>query len=85
MKRSLVTLLSWHASAVDADADVWDAGRFLERWADPERSPHSSARTPTTTSAMQREPYGRRSTSSRGSRRRRRDDSDSRSSSTTRI
>jgi molybdenum cofactor guanylyltransferase len=35
MKRSLVTLLSWHARAVDADADVWDAGRFLERWADP--------------------------------------------------
>jgi molybdopterin-guanine dinucleotide biosynthesis protein A len=35
MKRSLVTLLSWHARAVDADADVWDAGRFLERWGDP--------------------------------------------------
>jgi molybdopterin-guanine dinucleotide biosynthesis protein A len=35
MKRSLVTLLSWHARAVDLDADVWDAGRFLERWADP--------------------------------------------------
>jgi molybdopterin-guanine dinucleotide biosynthesis protein A len=35
MKRSLVTLLSWQARAVDADADVWDAGRFLERWADP--------------------------------------------------
>ena len=35
MKRSLVTLLSWHARAVDADADVWDDGRFLERWADP--------------------------------------------------
>jgi aminoglycoside 6-adenylyltransferase len=35
MKRSLVTLLSWHARALHADADVWDAGRFLERWADP--------------------------------------------------
>jgi molybdopterin-guanine dinucleotide biosynthesis protein A len=35
MKRSLVTLMSWHARAVDAQAEVLDAGRFLERWADP--------------------------------------------------
>jgi molybdopterin-guanine dinucleotide biosynthesis protein A len=35
MKRSLVTLMSWHARAVDAQAEVWEDGRFLERWADP--------------------------------------------------
>lgn len=35
MKRSLVTLMSWHALAVDAEAEVLDAGRQLERWADP--------------------------------------------------
>jgi molybdopterin-guanine dinucleotide biosynthesis protein A len=35
MKRSLVTLMSWHARAVDATAEVWDEGRLLERWADP--------------------------------------------------
>lgn len=35
MKRSLVTMLSWHAKAVAPDAEVWDGGRFLERWADP--------------------------------------------------
>jgi molybdenum cofactor guanylyltransferase len=35
LKRSLVTLMSWHARAVDAQAEVLDAGRFLERWADP--------------------------------------------------
>jgi molybdopterin-guanine dinucleotide biosynthesis protein A len=35
LKRSLVTLLSWHAKAVDGDAEVWDGGRYLERWADP--------------------------------------------------
>lgn len=35
LKRSLVTLMSWHARATDAQADVRDAGRFLERWADP--------------------------------------------------
>jgi molybdopterin-guanine dinucleotide biosynthesis protein A len=35
LKRSLVTLMSWHARAVDAAAEVWDAGRSLERWADP--------------------------------------------------
>lgn len=34
MKRSLVTLLSWHARAVDAESEVWDGGRLLERWAD---------------------------------------------------
>lgn len=35
LKRSLVTLLGWHAQAVDPEADVRDAGRLLERWADP--------------------------------------------------
>jgi molybdopterin-guanine dinucleotide biosynthesis protein A len=35
LKRSQVTLMSWHARSVDADAEVWDAGRGLERWADP--------------------------------------------------
>jgi molybdopterin-guanine dinucleotide biosynthesis protein A len=35
MKRSIVTMLSWHAKAVAPDAEVWDGGRFLERWADP--------------------------------------------------
>jgi len=34
MKRSLVTLLSWHALSVDPEAPVWDAGRGLEHWAD---------------------------------------------------
>ena len=34
MKRSLVTLLSWHALSVDPDAPVRDDGRGLERWAD---------------------------------------------------
>ena len=35
LKRSLVTLLSWHASVVDPAADVLDGGRHLDRWADP--------------------------------------------------
>lgn len=35
MKERLVTLLEWHAHAVDPAADTWHAGRFLERWADP--------------------------------------------------
>lgn len=34
LKRSLVTLMSWHAGAMGA-ADVWEDGRLLERWADP--------------------------------------------------
>ena len=34
MKRSLVTLLSWHALSVDPEAPVRDDGRGLERWAD---------------------------------------------------
>ncbi len=34
MKRSVVTMLGWHALAVDPGADVRDAGRQLERWAD---------------------------------------------------
>lgn len=35
LKRSLVTLLGWHASAVDPSAEVRDGGRGLDRWADP--------------------------------------------------
>jgi len=35
MKARLVTLLEWHARAVDPFVDTWHAGRFLERWADP--------------------------------------------------
>jgi molybdopterin-guanine dinucleotide biosynthesis protein A len=34
MKRSLVTLMSWHALSVDSEAPVRDDGRGLERWAD---------------------------------------------------
>lgn len=35
LKRSLVTLMSWHALAVDPRVDVHDGGRWLDRWADP--------------------------------------------------
>jgi aminoglycoside 6-adenylyltransferase len=35
MKARLVTMLEWHACAVDPGADTWHEGRFLERWADP--------------------------------------------------
>jgi aminoglycoside 6-adenylyltransferase len=35
MKARLVTLLGWHARAVDPSVDTWHGGRFLERWADP--------------------------------------------------
>ena len=35
LKRSLVTLMSWHASVVDPAADVLDGGRWLDRWGDP--------------------------------------------------
>jgi molybdopterin-guanine dinucleotide biosynthesis protein A len=35
MKARLVTLLEWHARAVDPSVDTWHDGRFLERWADP--------------------------------------------------
>ncbi len=35
MKARLVTLLEWHARAVDPTVDTWHGGRFLERWADP--------------------------------------------------
>ncbi|HET7744490.1 MAG TPA: aminoglycoside 6-adenylyltransferase, partial [Gaiellaceae bacterium] len=31
----LVTLLSWHARAVDPSVDTWHGTRFVERWADP--------------------------------------------------
>jgi len=34
LKRSLVVLLGWHAKAVDAEADVLEDGRHIERWAD---------------------------------------------------
>ncbi len=35
LKWRLVTLLEWHARAVDPSVDTWHGGRFLERWADP--------------------------------------------------
>ena len=35
LKERLVTLLEWHARAVDPTVDTWHDGRFLERWADP--------------------------------------------------
>ena len=35
MKARLVTLMAWHALAIDPSVDTWHAGRFLERWADP--------------------------------------------------
>jgi aminoglycoside 6-adenylyltransferase len=35
LKARLVTLLQWHARAVDPATETWHAGRFLERWADP--------------------------------------------------
>jgi aminoglycoside 6-adenylyltransferase len=35
LKWRLLTLLEWHARAVDPTTDVWHEGRFLERWADP--------------------------------------------------
>jgi aminoglycoside 6-adenylyltransferase len=35
MKARLVTLLEWHARALDPAVDTWHEGRFLERWADP--------------------------------------------------
>ena len=35
MKARLITLLEWHARAVDPSVDTWHGGRFLERWADP--------------------------------------------------
>lgn len=35
LKARFVTLLAWHAKAVDETVDTWHDGRFLERWADP--------------------------------------------------
>ena len=35
MKARLVTLLEWHARALDPSVDTWHEGRFIERWADP--------------------------------------------------
>ena len=35
LKWRLVTMLEWHARAVDPSADTWHEGRFLERWGDP--------------------------------------------------
>ena len=35
MKSRVLTLLRWHARAVDPSVDTWHSGRFLERWADP--------------------------------------------------
>jgi molybdopterin-guanine dinucleotide biosynthesis protein A len=35
LKARVVTLLEWHARAIDPSVDTWHDGRFLERWADP--------------------------------------------------
>ncbi|GIU94062.1 MAG: hypothetical protein KatS3mg012_0519 [Gaiellaceae bacterium] len=35
LKARLVTLLRWHAQALDPSVDTWHGGRFLERWGDP--------------------------------------------------
>ncbi len=35
LKARLVTLIEWHARAVDPSVDTWHGGRFLERWGDP--------------------------------------------------
>jgi aminoglycoside 6-adenylyltransferase len=35
LKARLVTLLEWHARALDPAVDTWHTGRYLERWADP--------------------------------------------------
>jgi aminoglycoside 6-adenylyltransferase len=35
LKERLVTLLAWHARALDPTIDTWHGGRFLERWGDP--------------------------------------------------
>jgi len=35
MKARLVSLMAWHARAIDPSVDTWHGGRFLERWADP--------------------------------------------------
>jgi aminoglycoside 6-adenylyltransferase len=35
LKWRLVTLLEWHARAVDPGVDTWHDGRFIEHWADP--------------------------------------------------
>ena len=35
MKGRLVTLIGWHARALDPGVDTWHEGRFIERWADP--------------------------------------------------
>jgi aminoglycoside 6-adenylyltransferase len=31
----LVTLVAWHARALDPSVETWHSGRFVERWADP--------------------------------------------------
>lgn len=36
LKSLLVRLLAWHARAGDPHCDTWHAGRFIERWADPD-------------------------------------------------
>jgi molybdopterin-guanine dinucleotide biosynthesis protein A len=35
MKWRLVTLVEWHARAIDPAVDTWHEGRFVERWGDP--------------------------------------------------
>jgi aminoglycoside 6-adenylyltransferase len=31
----LLTMVAWHARAVDPSVDTWHSGRFVERWGDP--------------------------------------------------
>jgi aminoglycoside 6-adenylyltransferase len=84
MKARLVTVMAWHARAVDPSVDTWHAGRFLERWADP----GALAKLETAYAQYSVRDVARglwetiRSTSSRGSRRRPAHDSVSNWSST---
>ena len=70
MKARIVTLLEWHARAVDPAVDTWHGGRYLERWADPGALVALEARTRSTACGTSRARSGRQSTSSRASRRR---------------
>ena len=35
LKALVVTLMAWHANAIDPALETWPDGRFVERWADP--------------------------------------------------
>ena len=71
LKARLVTLLEWHARAVDPTVDTGTRAASSSAGLIPVRWRRSSAHTRTTTCATSRERCGRRSTSSRASRRRR--------------